>query len=132
MTLPYFQKFQISTDSRWQCILFKNFIPHYIWNIIKSSELFWISKLLGLRQRDNATYNWPWENKGRLMNNPTVSKLCPWDLFMLITKAKTMGNCFLCKINGNLLDSPVPQVIFGIKTIFPALSPVIISASILN
>ena len=55
----------------------------------------------------------------------------PCDLFIVIAKAKTIGNCFLLTINGNQDDSAALNVILGIKTLFPDFSPVIISASML-
>ena len=69
--------------------------------------------------------------KNILKNIPILSKLCPWDLLIVIANTKTIGNCFLFKMNGNDDDPHVFNVIRGIKTLFPLFSPVIISVSIL-
>ena len=41
---------------------------------------------------DNATYNWPCVNTGLRKSNPIYGMVCPWALFIDMTKAKRIGN----------------------------------------
>ena len=86
------------------------------------SDSFCIYILFGFLQRESATYNCPWENKFFFLNIPTLLKLCPCDLLIVIANANTIGNCFLYKMNGNDDDSQVLSVMRGINTLFPLFS----------
>jgi hypothetical protein len=42
--------------------------------------------------QDRATYNCPWVNVGLQRSTPTMSKLCPCTLLIVIVKARVTGN----------------------------------------
>ena len=92
---------------------------HRMLSIIEEfSKRFSINILLGFLHRDKGTYYWPWKNSGRLMKILKELKLWPCDLFIVIAKANTIGNCFLKSVNGNEEESPIFNVIRGIETSF--------------
>ena len=59
---------------------------------------------------------------------PTLLKVCPCDLLIVIANARRTGNCRRFKIKGNLLSDAV-SVMRGINTRLPICDPVMISAS---
>ena len=76
--------------------------------------------------RENATYNWPWVKTGFSKRTPTLSKVCPCDLLMVIAKHNRTGNCSRRIVKGNI--SPVDSnLILGMRAICPKKDPVKIS-----
>ena len=73
------------------------------------------------------TYNWPYEEQGVGRQRPTVSKVWPWDLLMLIAKASLMGSCRHFRAKGTVLSEEV-ILMRGMRAVCPAWLPVTILA----
>ena len=78
--------------------------------------------LSGSPDLERATYSWPWLNTGSFKYTPTLFRVCPWALLIVIANANRIGNCRLVIVKGYAL-LVLSMDIRGIKTSFPLCTP---------
>jgi hypothetical protein len=78
---------------------------------------------------DKATYNCPCENTDSHRYTPTVGRVWPCALLIVIVKLRRSGNYFLLNLKGSDRSSDRDNGILGMKTLSLAFVPLTISAS---
>jgi len=103
-----------------------NLLEHYSFNHVPhSGRVEYLNRLDGSPTREHPTYSWPWAKHCCSRSSPTVLKVCPCDLFIVIAKANRIGYC--TRLRTKILTS-VTMGMRGITTSSPLKCPTMIVA----